>query len=134
MASVASDIADFLQTQGHGTLAGDSEWAIYVGKEPEKPNSCITVYDTPGDPDNPDGPFYSPRIQIRIRCVSYADGYAKGEQIRDELIIETDRIINDRYFSGVWLDSDLAKIGTDDNDREIFTINFRIMCEAYSTA
>lgn len=129
MSSAADDIADFLEDDGVGTVAGAGQWGIYVGKEPVKPDDCITVYDTGGNPDNADGPFYQPTVQIRVRSTSYALGYAKASEARDKMIIPKSRQGVEWEYTGFWLISDVAKIGTDDSDRELFTVNLRLMRE-----
>ena len=125
--SSAQDIAEHLDDNGIGTLAGQSGWGIFVGKEPVSPDTCITVYDTGGTMGNPDGEMYDPTIQVRVRTHVYPDGYSKAAQIRDLLILPTSFYSDNWLYTGVWLVSDVAKIGTDDNGRELFTVNFRLM-------
>ena len=134
MGSVAVDIAAHLENESLGVVGSESQWGIYIGKEPPAPNDCITVYDTGGAEGNPDGPIYRPTIQVRVRSHDYSNGYNKAEAIRDALILPTAFVLNDRLFVGAWLISDVAKIGTDENDRELFTVNFRLMLEPYTTA
>lgn len=101
-------------------------WPSFYGTEPASPDQCVTLYDTGGLAANPDGPYSDPLIQVRVRSHSYADGYAKAEAVRDALILPTGHVIDGEIFK-FWLTSDVAKIGSDDNNRELFTINFRAM-------
>jgi hypothetical protein len=107
---------------------------IFIGKEPPNPETVITIYDTGGAMGNPDASMFDPVIQIRVRAHSYADAMEKSEQVRDELVLNRSRIIGDFLYTGFWLISDVAGIGRDDNDRELFTTNYRLMREPYITA
>lgn len=134
MTSVARDVAGYLAGEGLGAVGGSAQWALYIGKEPLQPDDAVTIYDTGGPFDNPDGPYYSPTIQVRVRSHSYDDGYTRAEAIRDQLIIPTARVIGGWLYTGFWLLSDVVKIGTDDKNRELFTVNFQSRREAVSTA
>jgi hypothetical protein len=131
MTTPAKDVATWLSQQsGIGTLAGTSGWAIYYSEEPTSPDTVITVYDTPGGTmGNADAQQYDPNIQIRLRGHTYDDVYAKGEAVRDLLVLPLSRTIGQWFYTGFWLISDLAKIGKDANNRHLFTINFRLMRE-----
>ena len=133
MPSSAEDVAEYLEDQGIGTRGAASGWAIFIGKEPSSPNNTITVYDTGGAMGNPDQ-LYDPTIQIRIRGHDYSGTYAKAVEIRDDLVVNTDRVVGDWHYAGFFLISDIAKIDTDENNRDVFTINFRLMREPNSTA
>ena len=134
MGSSAEDVASYLSTEGFGTLGAASGWGIYIGKEPTKPNTTITVYDTGGTMGNPES-LYDPTIQVRVRSHSYEDAYEKAEDIRDDLVVDsTARIIGGWLYTGFWLISDIAKIATDENEREVLTVNFRLMREPYSSS
>lgn len=123
MSSTAFHIATYIAAQGLGTLSTD----IFVGGEPKLPDTCITAYDTGGTHANADAGLWDTTFQIRVRSHSYLEGYALTEQIRDLLLNPTSRIIEDWYYTGFWLISDIAKIGRDESDRELFTVNFRCM-------
>lgn len=121
--SPAMDIADLIRTnEAEG-------WTVYTGNEAPSPDDAITVYDTGGGQANADRPLYDPTIQVRVRSREYADGYTKALAIRDLLMIRTARDIGIWHYTGFWLVSDVAKIGRDDSDRELFTVNFRLMRE-----
>lgn len=121
MTSPAYTIATHLSNEGYGELAN----GIYVALEPSKPDECITIYDTGGlDPDTDDQNLFNRTIQIRIRSNDYLDTYSKLEDIRDLLINGSIAGIND-----VWMQGDILYIGRDDNDRHIFTTNFRLLIQ-----
>lgn len=98
----------------------------YVGTEPPEPDTCVTLYDTGGDGELAYRGYENPTVQVRVRSFDYAAGYALAVQIRDMLVTER-RIVTAEYvYSGFWLVSDVAKIGRDDKNRELFTFNLRI--------
>lgn len=121
MTSPAYTIARYLEAQGFG------EWAhnINVSLEPSEPVECITLYDTGGsDPDTDDQNLFNKTIQIRVRSLDYLGAYSKLEQIRDLLINNTITGIN-----AIWMQGDILYIGRDDNDRHLFTTNFRLLIQ-----
>lgn len=127
MASPADDVAAHLVANGIGALGGTADWAVYVGSEPAKPDNCITIYDTGGSHANADAQLEDPIIQIRARGRNYADVYAKLADAKALLLIPTGRTIGAYYYSGFWLTADIAKIGRDNDNRELLVVNFRAM-------
>ena len=121
MTSPAYTIARYLETEGFGEWAND----INVSLEPNEPVECITLYDTGGqDPDSDEQDVFNKTIQIRVRTLNYLETYTKLEQIRDLLINQTIVGIN-----GIWMQGDILYIGRDDNDRHLFTTNFRLLIQ-----
>jgi hypothetical protein len=121
MTSPAYTIARYLETEGFGEWAND----INVSLEPNEPVECITLYDTGGqDPDSDEQDVFNKTIQIRVRTLNYLETYTKLEQIRDLLIKQTIAGIN-----GIWMQGDILYIGRDDNDRHLFTTNFRLLIQ-----
>lgn len=125
--SCARDICLFIQSEGFATLGTD----MFLGNEPEAQNDALTltVYDTGGEQGESYVGYQNPTIQIRCRAVVYTTGYAKLVQIRDRLLQTYGFDYSGWHYTGFWLISDIAKIGSDDQNREIFTINFRLMRE-----
>lgn len=109
-----------------GAFAAATGWAIAVGMEPKSPDEAITLYDTGGAPYFADAYLSTPTIQVRVRTRKYQDGYDKHEDILAILSGIQNQQIGDSYLLGVWLTSDVMAIGRDDNDRFIFTANYRI--------
>lgn len=128
--SLSKDIAEYLISEGMGDAG---EWGIYFSTEPPLPDKAVTVYRTGGAQDNADGPYYQPNIQVRVRANSADEAELKSEEIRDLLLIPTARIIGDTFVTGFWLVTDIQMIGRDDNNRAIYTVNFRLMTEPHTT-
>lgn len=124
MTSPAKDMADYLVAQGFGTFGGN----IFVSEEPTEPNESITVYDTGGsEPVNVDIDMYEPTIQVRVRSISYAAGFALQQEIREELVKPLFLVVNSYHYVGIWLQSDIISLGRDQNNRYILTANYRMM-------
>lgn len=111
----------------------DTFWPIYIGSEPTTPNDCITLYDTGGGFANRDAQLSDSAIQIRVRSFSYADGYDQAAAVRDALIDLRGLLRDNWFYTGFWLTMDVAKIGRDDADRELFTVNLRAMRQPVET-
>lgn len=145
MDSPADHVADYLESLGllavavvpepavrirtvEDMVASSSEaWRGFVGTEPTDPDNCVTVYDTGGAQATADVPLYDPTIQIRVRARNYGAGYSKALELRDALTGPTGFLLDGWHYAGFWIVSDVAKIGRDDNNRELFTVNFRAM-------
>lgn len=129
--SAAYNVAQYLESEGLGTLATD----LFYGTEPADATAAltVTVYDTGGAATESFEGYQDPTIQIRCRALGYQTGYAKLEAIRDALVSVYGFNYGDWHYTGFWLISDIAKIGRDDRNRELFTLNLRLMREPLGT-
>lgn len=87
MNPASKDICDILAAASLGLTFAIN---LFVGLEPDSPDTCVTVFDTPGFPPeltlNPDdGNLYRPSVQIRIRAASYTVAYELAKDIMIEL-------------------------------------------------
>lgn len=97
--------------------------SLFVGKEPQSPANCVTIYDTGGFvPELYD----KPTIMIRVRNTDYADGYSLMHEIRDGLHELTEQIQGGTRYIAIWSMGDVQYLRHDENNRSIFTANFRI--------
>jgi hypothetical protein len=130
MSSSAHDVALFLAANAIGTFAGDTNFSIHVGAEPAAPNNVITIYDTPGlEPDTDELDLLRPSFQVRVRVLSYLEGQAKQEAIRDLLILPFGLTMNGTEYINIVQTSDIASIGRDDEGRHVFVSNYRAIKE-----
>lgn len=117
--STAKYIADILIAKGYGSWVATSGWSINVGKEPDAPDTTITIYDTGGF-----SPAYNsceyPTIQIRVRGKPYPVGYDRLREIRDYLINYEDANYQ------INLMGDILHLSTDERGRSIFVCNFQV--------
>lgn len=135
------DIKDVLEAEGIGTFAALKGWAIYIGREPEKPDSVISIFDSPvrapqipmdstvtkdGSPDKHRKGFVEfAGVQLRVRSKEYVASYAKAEQIRKALanrgvFLSLD---NSAKYLNIEMQSDPLAVGEDDKTRFIFSLN-----------
>lgn len=128
MKSAAHELALKLDAEYIGVFGGSSGWVISVGTEPDSPGTAITLYDTGGlDPDTDEMDLLRPFVQVRVRSSSYSDAYAKQREIQAALIAIQSEVIEDHVYSFVVVESDILSLGRDDNDRSLFTCNYRVM-------
>jgi len=127
------DIKDVLVTDGVGTFGATSGWAIFIGFEPESPNTTITLYDTGGKEPVPNLLLDFPTIQTRIRgeVGEYEQTYQKALEVRESLLGLPTKTINGTLYDGVWANSDIIYLNTN-KGRPIFVINWRIAREPAS--
>ena len=121
--SRAYTLAQYLDAQNAGEWAASSGWSLSVSREPARPDTTITLYDTGGGPPLTDGlDVFEPTIQVRVRSYDYLQAFSKHEEIRD--LFHNDDLAP---FQGVTMTSDIISIGRDDNDRFLLTANYQIL-------
>lgn len=120
----SEDIKDMLVTAGLGTFGED----LFIGFEPTDPDICTTIYDSGGEPAEVDYNYERPNVNIRVRGAKggYRAAQIVAQNIRDELNGKHNITVNAARYVGIWMQSDILTIGTDDNERPLFTTNFRI--------
>jgi len=130
MNPVTIDLKDILEANGVGTFGATNGWGIYIGFEPETPDTTITLYDTGGGSPLPNLLLDFPTIQTRIRgsVGDYEATYQKALEVRDVLLGLPSQTINGTLYDGVWANSDIIYL-TRTKDRPVFVINWRIARE-----
>ena len=109
-------------------------WSLHIGKQPDKPDRCITVYDSGGADPNPQWLVDYPTVQVRIRGNpnDYLEAHQKGGEIVDTLIgLPSQDIGQDRWVS-VAQTGGIAFIGYDEKKRPMFSTNWRLIIEPSS--
>lgn len=128
MNSPAVDVMQMLADAGIGAPAGQTGWGLFVGEEPAKPNTTITLYDTGGYE-----PLYStytehPTIQVRVRGDphKYVPTHAKIQEIKSFLLGGDGFLVGGTTY-WFWLQGDVSFLYYDENSRPVFVCNFRLM-------
>lgn len=119
--SLISDIADYLATNGLGTVGTD----IFYSYVPDIDGNLIAVLDTGGPTPSVDiKTLKNPTFQIFIRNSSYSAGKTNLDTIRSLLhqVIET--TIGSTYFLNCFAQSEGGHIGRNERDQDEFSINF----------
>ena len=128
MNSPSTDLAQFLEGKGYGTIGTD----LHVSYLPPKPDKCVALLDS-GSWEEFNGltNLEHPTVQVLVRGVrsGFQDQYQLAHDIWKELVFLTNstRIINGTHYSGVWLMSGPIFTGYDESKRPVYSINFRVM-------
>jgi len=127
----SEDIKDILVGAGIGTFAGTSGWGIYISREPETPDTVVTIYDTGGDPPSPKFLLDFPTVQVRIRGArqDYKNAFVKAQSVKDALLGVGQTTVNGTLYVGITQIGDINFIAYDDSERPIFTTNWQIIRE-----
>lgn len=103
---------------------------LHVGREPSSPNNTVTIFDTSGSPPQltyQRGENYEyPAIQIRVRNVSYADGFSLAKRIQGILHTISGIQINGSFYTLVYSTGDPFLLDWDANNRSRCIINFEL--------
>lgn len=122
------DIKDILE--GESTLGLTFATNLFVSREPEKPNVCVTIFDTPGySPDlslDASERYERPGIQIRARGFKYDEVYATMQNIKDLLHGRAHVSLNGSYYSLIRASSDIMLLDWDDNERCRLILKFNM--------
>ena len=131
MTSPSYEIAEVLENASIGTRGASSGWGIFVNKEPTKPDTCVTIYDTPSRPASPKFSRDFPGFQIRVRAAQGGESAAhtKMAAIRTELLGKPKFTLNSVVYVGVWQTIDLVNLGYDDSNRLLLATTWRAVRE-----
>lgn len=140
--SPADVLRHCLISLGYGVIPSVSAvWPIFCDSEPDKPDNCITLYNTQGKESGrtmTDGERQEfPGFQVRVRCVNPVDGFAKAraiavaldEEVYDEGVTvnpDTGSTTSENYLlHSVSRSSQVIPLGkeTPTSKRNVFTVN-----------
>jgi len=103
---------------------------LFIGREPVKPNNCVTIFDTPGFAPLltlDGGGYYYPSIQIRVRNTDYQTGWSLVHKIMVSLHGRGNETSSDEtLYTGIYCSSGPALLDWDENNRARFIVNFNI--------
>jgi hypothetical protein len=130
MQASSIDVKDMLEAYGDSSGL-DVEFAenLFIGAEPNKPDNCVTIFDTGGYPPAlglVNQGYEYPSIQIRVRNRKYIDGWNIIEGIKTALHGRAQETWNETLYSVIYCSSGPALLEWDDNGNVIFIINFNI--------
>jgi len=135
MKASSIDICDMLadnssttSSESLGLTFGEN---LFVGKEPAKPNICVTVFDTSSiSPALNIGTKISkyeyPAVQIRVRSDNYEDGWDMAQFIADSLHGRANETWNDSFYTLVVVINGPTFLDWDENSRPRFIINLNL--------
>ena len=136
MPSPAYDLATVVANAGIGTLAGASDWGIYVHTMPASPERCIMFADVGGQPPHPSIRLDFPvvRVVVRGRQNDFPDAWNKMKEIRDKLLGLPKTTVNGNVYAGVWVSRDVESLEDDEKERVYFTMFLRCAVEPSTTS
>lgn len=127
MNAASIDIKDLLEAEYDlGLIFSDN---LFIGREPEKPDSCVTIYDTSGVPPSlslDSTKYYYESIQIRNRNTSYEDGYNEAFAIMEFLNAKHGETVNGSTYTIVQCSTPPTLLQWDDSNRVIFITNYSL--------
>jgi len=128
MNPASQDIKDILLADSSLELIFATD--LFIGKEPGEPDNCVTIFDTPGFPNqltfDRDEIYQYPSIQIRVRNLSYLTGWELAKEIMDQLHGRAQETVNGTLYSLIRAMGEPVLLHWDDNGRCLFIINFNI--------
>lgn len=125
-------LADKLQAASIATAGVD----MFIGLMPSSPDVCVALYEYAGEQplevlrDN-DSTLERPSVQVMARASrnDYPTARALIESVRDSLTDITDETISGVRFLRVNQNSSINAVGTDENDRPLFTLSLLTVVE-----
>lgn len=129
MNAASVDVAAMLVAEGALDLTIASN--LFVGREPDDPDNCVTIFDTPGAPPTlvlgSDGnEYYRPTIQVKVRNNDYRIGYNLAHDIMAVLHAKGQETWNGTLYSVIVAMADPALLDWDENGRVSFVVNFEL--------
>ena len=130
MTTILEALGDYLQSNDYGTQGTN----IFLAVMPEKPDSCIAIYEATGNkPHFTMGiaPWAIDRPVIQVICRAARGDYPAArntaESIRELLGAITDQTISGVPIMRVESQSSVSPMGEDENQRPMVSINFECM-------
>ena len=125
-------LADRLQSASVATAGVN----LYIGIMPSSPDLCVALYEYAGEQplevlrDN-SATLERPSVQVMTRGSrnDYPAARSLMESVRDSLTGITDETISGVRFLRVTSQSSINAVGTDDNDRPLFTLSLLTVIE-----
>ena len=133
--SMLSELAQYLADQGHGIVAaGGDTGTIFAGQLPDRPDDCVGLLESGGEPPietfgaaadaNPE----RPRLQVLVRAgaENYDAGRALAYAVWKALHEVANQTIGGVFYQSIRALQSPAGLGRDDSQRWEWSINFQI--------
>lgn len=121
------DLKDHLESAGLGLVFITN---LFVGEEPDSPDNCVTIFDTPGFGRQmtmqKGEEYHRPSVQIRVRNNGYQAAYSILADIVTELHALNHQTINGTIYEVIKCVTEPAPFGKDENGRHWWIANFDI--------
>ena len=128
MNSTGQDISNMLEAESSLGLIFATN--LFVGKEPDYPDECVTLFDTAGMPPqltyDASERYERPSFLVRVRSNSYTTGWSLIHDIVDSLHGRAQETWNGTLYSVIYCSSGPALFDWDKNGRVRFVCNFNL--------
>jgi len=128
MNAASKDIKDMLVAES--ALALSLGTTLHLHREPDTPDDCVTIYDTPSYPPdmmyNKEEVYYRSSVQIRVRNSDPDVGMALARDIMDALHNRAQETWNATLYTVIQAMGEPATLAWDENNRVIIIINFNL--------
>jgi len=128
MNSSSEDIKDMLEAESSLGLTFGTN--LFIGREPSKPDNCVTIFDTMGrSPQltlNKEEYYEYPSIQIRVKNNKYDEGWTEINNIMLSLHGRAHETWNETVYSLIQCIGGIAFLDWTENNRSRFVVNFNI--------
>lgn len=131
MSLTHEDLSTILANEGIGVEGASSGWGLFIDKEPDSPDSAITLYHVGGQPNPKFLLDENMLVQVRVRGdkSDTPGALSKIEEIQKKIVGRPPEVINGNQYVGFWVSTGVLSLGEDDNNRPRYVINFRITRE-----
>ncbi len=135
MSNPSEGIRDLLVAAGIGVFADQSDWGIYISKQPDNPEAVVTIYDSGGTASNPQFAVDFPSVQVRVRGRpnGYIEARNKCVDIKNALLGLPSQDLNGDRWVSISMIGDINALGYDQNQRPMLTTNYSLIIEPTST-
>mgnify|MGYP001042074308 FL=1 len=118
-------ISKYLEEEDVGTAGVD----IFLGLIPDKPDSCVALFEYAGGPPDLHWPGEYPGLQVRVRSTSYSGGRAKIGEIVDLLHGLHEQELSGTRYLLIKARGSPEVLKRDGSGRVEFFVNFEIIKE-----
>lgn len=124
----SEDVAALLESSaaGLGLTVGTD---LFVAAEPDTPDACVTVYDSPGfGPDPAVADYHRPGVMVRVRGVrgGYRAAYAVALAVLEYFHTLRQQTVAGTRYVAFWAETDVNPVGVDERERPLFTVNLTV--------
>lgn len=103
---------------------------LFIAKEPDSPDTCVTIFDTTGFApmltSNAAERYDYPGVQIRVRSRDYLEGWGLIKDINDLLHGRANEEWGNTMYTLIKCAGEPAAVGWDEKDRCVFSVNYNI--------
>lgn len=127
MNAASKDVALMLEEESAMSLVFGTN--LFLGQEPDKPNNCVTIFDTPSLPPQltmDKAKYEYPSVQIRVRNVSYISAQGLAQDIMDQLHGRANETWGGSLYTVITCTGSPSLLDWDENNRVRFILNINL--------